>query len=678
MRLSHRALPFALAALAALAPLPLTPQEEPLWITLERATADAFRLTLAETGQAHDFTVEHDGAIVVARVAEEQVPLLSRLVHRLHRRCGGFIVHASEKDALLEAARDPQEQVATLVDYTIDNGPVVQAILGQIQEANIRSTINGLAAFNNRYYTSSTGVSAANFLRDRWLGYAQGRSDVTVQLFSHAGWAQPSVIMTITGATLPSEVVVIGGHLDSINSSSPSAGRAPGADDDASGVASLTEAARAALAVGYRPARTVKFIAYAAEEVGLRGSTQIANQHRDQGINVVGVMQLDMTNYKGSTNDIYLITDNTNATQNAFVGNVVDTYVGLPRANTACGYACSDHASWTRAGFVASFPFEAQMGQHNPTIHSANDTLAQSGNNANHALKFARVAAAYLGELAKGTVPGGGNVPPTANAGPDKSTSPGVNATLSGSGSDPDGPSPLTFAWSQVSGPSVTIGNANQAVANVTPATAGTYVFRLTVSDGAASASDTMTLTVGAAGTVVFTDDFETNKGWTRNAAGTDTATLGLWERGDPEATNSSGAKQLGTTTSGVNDLVTARLAGASAGVNDVDGGVTTILSPPIALPATGTLTLTFRQYLAHGSNATSADFLRVFVVGSTTTQVLNRPGSATDVDAVWATTTANISAFAGQTVRIRIEAADAGTASLVEAAVDDVSITRQ
>ena len=583
----NRALPFAFAALAVLSPLPLTPQEEPLWITLERGTADALRSELIKTGQEAAFTVEHDGAIVVARLEEPHAGTLSRLVHRLHRRCGGYMVHASEKAALEEATRDPQEPVTPLVDYTIDNGPVVQALLGQIQEANIRSTITGLAAFNNRYYTSSTGVGAASWLRDRWLAYAAGRSDVTVQLFSHAGWAQPSVIMTITGATLPSEVVVIGGHLDSINSGSPSAGRAPGADDDASGVASLSEAARAALALGYRPARTVKFIAYAAEEVGLRGSAQIANQHRDQGVNVVGVMQLDMTNFKGSTNDIYLITDNTNATQNAFVGSLVDTYVGLPRANTACGYACSDHASWTRAGFVASFPFEAQMGQHNPTIHSANDTLAQSGDNANHALKFARVAAAYLGELAKGTLGGGG-------------------------------------------------------------------------------------------GTTVFADNFETSTGWTRNAGGTDTATLGLWERGDPEATNSSGAKQLGATTSGTNDLVTGRLAGASAGANDLDGGVSTMLSPPIALPSSGTLTLAFRHYLAHGSNATSADFLRVFVVGTTTTQVFQRLGAATDVDAVWGTASANISAFAGQTIRIRIEAADAGTASLVEAAIDDVTITRQ
>jgi hypothetical protein len=178
--------------------------------------------------------------------------------------------------------------------------------------------------------------------------------------------------------------------------------------------------------------------------------------------------------------------------------------------------------------------------------------------------------------------------------------------------------------------------------------------------------------------TTVFADDFETDKGWTRNAGGTDTATSGLWERGDPEATDSSGPKQLGTAGSGLNDLVTGRLAGASAGVHDVDGGVTSILSPPITLPATGTLTLSFKQYLAHGTNATSADFLRVFVVGATTTQVLQRLGAATDVDAAWTTSSANISAFAGQTIRIRIEAADAGTASLVEAAVDDVVITRQ
>jgi hypothetical protein len=176
----------------------------------------------------------------------------------------------------------------------------------------------------------------------------------------------------------------------------------------------------------------------------------------------------------------------------------------------------------------------------------------------------------------------------------------------------------------------------------------------------------------------VFFDDFESNLGWTVNPNGTDTATTGLWERGDPAATSSSGTKQLGTTVSGVNDLVTGRLAGATAGDHDIDGGVTSIRSPAITLPSTGTLTLSFSYYLAHATNSSTADFLRVQVVGSTTSTVLEELGAANDDDAVWATASANVSSFAGQTVRILILAADAATGSLVEAAVDDVRITQQ
>jgi hypothetical protein len=181
-----------------------------------------------------------------------------------------------------------------------------------------------------------------------------------------------------------------------------------------------------------------------------------------------------------------------------------------------------------------------------------------------------------------------------------------------------------------------------------------------------------------AAPVTVFEDDFETDKGWAANAGGTDTATTGQWVRGDPEATNSAGVKQLGTTVSGVNDLVTGRLAGASAGENDVDGGTTSIRSPAITLPATGSLSLSFSYYLAHGTNSSTADFLRVSVVGATTSVVLQELGAADNDDAAWASTSVSLNAFAGQTVRILIEAADASTASLVEAAIDDVRVTQQ
>jgi extracellular elastinolytic metalloproteinase len=183
----------------------------------------------------------------------------------------------------------------------------------------------------------------------------------------------------------------------------------------------------------------------------------------------------------------------------------------------------------------------------------------------------------------------------------------------------------------------------------------------------------------GGGATTIFFDNFETSLGWTTNASGTDTATTGQWARANPEATTSNGTKQLGTTVSGVNGLVTGPLAGAGAGEHDIDGGVTSIRSPEITLSGGTNFTLNFSYYLAHGTNSSTADFFRVsIVVGNTVTTVFQELGGTENDNAAFTTATVNLSQFAGQTIRILIEAADASTASLVEAGVDDVRITRQ
>jgi aminopeptidase S len=165
----------------------------------------------------------------------------------------------------------------------------------------------------------------------------------------------------------------------------------------------------------------------------------------------------------------------------------------------------------------------------------------------------------------------------------------------------------------------------------------------------------------------------------TTNPNGTDTAATGAWERGDPEQTTSTVTLQLGTTVSGTNDLVTGRLAGASAGDFDVDGGVTSARSPAVTLPGTGTLTLTYSWYLAHLNNASSADFFRVSIVHNAGTTVLfTQAGAASNRAGAWGTGSSNISAYAGQSVRILVECADASTGSLVECGVDDMKITQQ
>ncbi|RKI08112.1 M20/M25/M40 family metallo-hydrolase [Corallococcus sp. AB030] len=407
------------------------PRDKEVYISIGSETVGTVRSSF-RGGNAPTLVREANG-VSVLKLTESQLGDVSAIMHDQYHRCAGFMAHDTQEAAL--AALGPAQPVQSLVSYTLDNAPVVNSLFSGLQEASLRSTIIQLASYTNRYYNNSTGgTQSASWLRDTWTSYATGRDDVSVQLYTHSGWTQPSVIATVTGTVYPDEVVVIGGHLDSINinvsSSSRPTATAPGADDDASGVATLSEVFRVAMAKGYKPARTVKFMAYAAEEVGLYGSQAIAQAHKSAGANVVGVLQLDMTNYRGSTWDLTLVTDNTNAAQNAFLGNLIDTYTGYTRTNITCGYGCSDHASWTAQGYPASLPFEAQMNNDNPNIHTANDTLANSTDgNANNALKFARIGAAYLAELGKGTIPGlpTDTTPPTVSL-----TAPASGATVNG------------------------------------------------------------------------------------------------------------------------------------------------------------------------------------------------------------------------------------------------------
>lgn len=372
------------------------------------AIADAPRAARDSTG----------AALVVSRVEAHELPLISHHIHAGEHRCGGYFAFTSEEEArrFIQGEQSARALTATFADYSIDNQATVGPWLPQVQETGIRSTIEHLStAWPNRYYASSSGQAAAEWIRDRWAGLAQGRNDVDVELFDCANCAsQPSVILTVQGTDLADEVVVLGGHLDSISNAGSGDGMdAPGADDDASGIATLTEVIRIALADGWKPRRTVKFMGYAAEEVGLRGSNAIAQSFQQQGVDVVGVLQLDMTNYAaGASVDMRLLTDYSNAGLQQFLRDVFDEYLaplGLTRGTYTCGYGCSDHASWTSAGYPAAMMFEATF---NNRLHTVEDTLPRMGGSAEASVNFAKLGLAFLGELAKTEGGGDGGDPP--------------------------------------------------------------------------------------------------------------------------------------------------------------------------------------------------------------------------------------------------------------------------
>ncbi|KAF9047138.1 Zn-dependent exopeptidase [Hymenopellis radicata] len=278
----------------------------------------------------------------------------------------------------------------------------VNAILDTLSISNMQTYLSGLTAFNNRYYTTTTGAQASDYILNTVSDIISGRSDMSVSLYKHS-WAQSSIILKIAGSAASTPVTIIGAHMDSINLNNPTSGRAPGADDDGTGTVNLLEALRALVAADYKPAKPVEFHWYSGEEAGLLGSQAIATAYSRAGVDVYAFMEMDMSGYfaPGTEEVFALEADYIDAGLNAFLGKLIDEYAAFGwTMDIPCGYACSDHASWYKVGYPTTFPYEAVTGDDDPYIHSASDTTSVTGFSWTHSLEFAKIVAAFAYELA--------------------------------------------------------------------------------------------------------------------------------------------------------------------------------------------------------------------------------------------------------------------------------------
>lgn len=324
----------------------------------------------------------------------------STSMHTTTNRCGGFFAHENLEEALVNMS-DLKKRTNDN-DYEITQTDFVKTLTAKVDRTQIESAISHLTTYHNRYYKAETGVESMNWIKDTWERLNQRGDAFNVELFEHDDWMQPTVMATWEGSEFPEEVVVLGGHGDSINvwGLFRSGSRAPGADDNASGVSTITEVIRVLMNSNYRPKRTIKFFAYAAEEVGLRGSREVAKAFNRNDVNVIAAMQLDMTNHN-SDDTIAFIRDYTDDKLSLFVQELANEHLDVAWVDDKCGYACSDHASWTAEGFASVFPFESRFGDMNKKIHTKNDTLDNSDSTARHASHFAKLGLAYVVEVAK-------------------------------------------------------------------------------------------------------------------------------------------------------------------------------------------------------------------------------------------------------------------------------------
>ncbi|RGP79803.1 bacterial leucyl aminopeptidase [Fusarium longipes] len=281
----------------------------------------------------------------------------------------------------------------------------VANIVKKVSAKNMEKQLKKFSSFHNRYFNSAYGVEAAQWLYKEVQKVIKKSKHplASVRLIQHQAWSQPSIIVSIPGK-VRLKTVVTGSHLDSVISNDRGAGRAPGADDNGSASIMLLNLLGAFLedpriAEGDHT-NTVEFHWYSAEETGLLGSQDIFNSYSRLGIQVEAMLNQDMVGYKGrdGIERFGLVTDFTSPSQNEFLKLLIDEYADISYEESTCGYACSDHASAHRNGYPSSFLFETPFGNHNPYIHTPNDTIAHV--DFDHVMQHAKVTAGFVYELA--------------------------------------------------------------------------------------------------------------------------------------------------------------------------------------------------------------------------------------------------------------------------------------
>jgi bacterial leucyl aminopeptidase len=336
-------------------------------------------------------------------VAQKDLQKLALSAHKVH--CGGFLnvtqrvkqgLASSNYQQVLQDYTQTKPSLVAKDNYKISHHEEVEDLIKAVEPNNIWATLEHLSKdYNDRYANSKTGVATAQWIKDNFDKMAKdaGRVDVN-SYFVETGWyyEQPSVV-TLIGKKKPGAAIVVGAHMDTLQYNKP------GADDDGSGSSSLTEVTRVLLNSKQDFNRPIYLVWYAAEELGLYGSQYVVDDFKKKNIAVDAVLQMDMTGFRRNGSDkIWMIGDHVNQELSEFVAELIKTYVGVDVGWSRCGYACSDHASWTYGGFKSAFPVETKFGEENPYIHTSKDTMEHVS--LDHMANFSRLALAFVGELA--------------------------------------------------------------------------------------------------------------------------------------------------------------------------------------------------------------------------------------------------------------------------------------
>jgi len=269
-------------------------------------------------------------------------------------------------------------RVASHASRSRATDPAIAAKVAAVDGNSIKMTLDQLSAFPTRW-SHSPGISnVSSHVHDSFktAGYI-GANEVRFQGFSMNGAGpQRNVLCGPKAFTRP--VLLICAHYDSTSESASTL--APGADDNASGIAALVEVASLLRGVGLK--RDVVFAAFGGEEQGLFGSAHCADIAHREHWPIELVINMDMVGFPNGTPANRVVVEFDQGNHNP-QNDAVSKAFGLLMAQAAADYTSlavehtdiwnSDYMPFEEKGFACIGAYE---GGDNPFYHQSTDVAA--------------------------------------------------------------------------------------------------------------------------------------------------------------------------------------------------------------------------------------------------------------------------------------------------------------
>lgn len=292
-------------------------------------------------------------------------------------------------------------------DYPMitEEHPRIRAMMDSVSVDSIQGKIEHLCSYHNRRFDSRYIWEVQDWLVDYYnsLGIDTVMlHDFKVEKPGFPEETADNILAVQWGTKTPNEFVICGAHYDSWNDdgTDPDTIRSPGADDNASGVAGILETAR--ILSNYTFDRSIIYANWCAEEIGLVGSAAYAHDMAEQGMDIVGYFNLDMTGYleEGTDIHVHLMFTTRDSLIGKYVFNFSHVYFPeMPIRQNWLAWGDSDYSSFNRNGYAAVHPFE-DVHASSPFIHSRQDVLGLSVNNLDQSKRFTELNLGLVATLA--------------------------------------------------------------------------------------------------------------------------------------------------------------------------------------------------------------------------------------------------------------------------------------